>query len=161
MKDPISFSISSQMKTGPRHCTVEVEGVQLCSLAVLENREGRTSHLLIDSVGRQEMVLRSGMKNCLVEVDFVVIGAGGSYSNRGGGGSGFVDNSTEYLRDGDIISVDFVDKERAFNVKVFDLEIIKSRPGRDGNSTRGKVQVELCLTLIHYLRWRWLLWRRP
>ena len=161
MKDPISFSISSQMKTGPSQCTVEVEGVDLCSLAVLENREGRASHLLIDSVGRQEMVLRSGMKNCLVEVDFVVIGAGGSYSNKGGGGSGYVDNSTEYLRDGDIISVDFVDKERAFNVKVFDLEIIKSRPGRDGNSTRGKVQLELCFTLIHSLRWRWLLWRRP
>ena len=131
------------MKTGPRQCTVEVDGVNLCSLAVLENREGRTSHLLIDSVGQQEMVLRSGMKNCQVEVDFVVIGAGGSYSNKGGGGSGYVNNSKEYLRDGDIISVDFVDKERAFNVKggrSRDREIIQSRPGEDGNSTKGKVK---------------------
>ena len=131
------------MKTGPRQCTVEVDGVNLCSLAVLENMEGRTSHLLIDSVGQQEMVLRSGMKNCQVEVDFVVIGAGGSYSNKGGGGSGYVNNSKEYLRDGDIISVDFVDKERAFNVKggrSRDREIIQSRPGEDGNSTKGKVK---------------------
>ena len=125
------------MKTGPRHCTVEVDGVTMCSLAVLETMEGRISHLLIDSVGPQEMVIRSGMRNCQVEVDFVAIGAGGSYSSKGGGGSGFVDHSKEYLWDGDIISVDFVDKERSFKVKKSGYEIIQSRPGKDGNSTRG------------------------
>ena len=125
------------MKTGPRQCTVEVDGVTMCSLAVLETMEGRISHLLIDSVGPQEMVIRSGMRNCQVEVDFVAIGAGGSYSSKGGGGSGFVDLSKEYLWDGDIISVDFVDKERSFKVKKSGYEIIQSRPGKDGNSTRG------------------------
>ena len=139
MKDPTSFGISSQIKTGPRDCTVEEDGGNLCSLAVLETQEGRTSHLLMDSVGRQEMVLRTGMRNCKVNVDFVVIGAGGSYSNRGGGGSGFVDHTRRYLSDGDIISVDFVDDERSFTVKAFDLEIIRSRPGQDGNSTKGKM----------------------
>ena len=80
--------VSSQIKTGPRQCAVEVDGKNLCGLAVLETREGRTSHLLKDSVGPQEMVIRSAMRNCQVEVDFVVIGAGGSFSNKGGGGSG-------------------------------------------------------------------------
>ena len=140
LKDPISFGVSSQIKTGPRQCAVEVDGKNLCGLAVLETREGRTSHLLKDSVGPQELVLRSAIRNCQVEVDFVVIGAGGSFSNKGGGGSGYVDSSKHFLWDGDIISIHFVDEEVSFKVKVSAQDIIQSRPGMDGNSTRGKVK---------------------
>ena len=119
---------------------MEVDGKNLCGLAVLETMEGRTSHLLKDSVGPQEMVIRSAMRNCQVEVDFVVIGAGGSYSNKGGGGSGFVDISKLFLWEGDKISINFVNDELSFKVKVSDQEIIQSRPGMDGNSARGKVK---------------------
>ena len=140
MKGPQSFGVSSQIKTGPRQCTVEVDGKNLCGLAVMETMEGRTSHLLKDSVGPQEMVIRSAMRNCQVEVSFVVIGAGGSYSNKGRGGSGYVDSSKLFLWEGDKISINFVNDELSFKVKVFDQEIIQSRPGMDGNSARGKVK---------------------
>ena len=119
---------------------MEVDGKNLCGLAVLETMEGKTSHLLKDSVVPQEMVIRSAMRNCQVEVDFVVIGAGGSYSNKGGGGSGFVDSSKQFLWEGDKISINFVNDELSFKVKVSDQEIIQSRPGMDGNSARGKVK---------------------
>ena len=78
MKDPVSFGVSSQIKTGPRQCAVEVDGKNLCGLAVLETREGRTSQLLKDSFiacGELDPINRrlSSLKRPEVVVQVVVL----------------------------------------------------------------------------------------
>ena len=142
LKDPSSYSRpqSSGVRTGPRECSIsDDENSQQCGLAILDNASWGDSHLLIDNPGSQEMTVRSGMRNCYVELDIVTIGAGGSYYGQAGGGSGFVFKSSIQLQTDDTIKVEFMEDTRSYNIYVNSSMqqyiMFQSVPGQDGNAT--------------------------
>ena len=144
LDSPATFlpSNNPDIRTGPAACKFQSDLAEddICRLALLNN----SSHILLDQVvDDMEILVNSAIKDCLVDIELVVVGPGGSYEMLAGGGSGYVNSTRISVEPGSVIRVESrqTGGKFTFSVSVNQTEILSSTPGQDGtgfgNNTGG------------------------